>query len=641
MCKLTLVLACLGAVQTGLFAQSFAPSTGSYWKRNPAPPIPLVGSQGNPAEAKKKWDDATRKYNDAAAAAQKKAADYAKTASDSKKAQAEAANAKQLVSGKTEALTFAQDTLKLNQSELENLKQQRQAITPAQKKTKEYGARITGLNFALVDREGSVTAAETAVKEAQAEVDQATRDATTKSAEAESAIKAENDAEAAYRDAERDVENKSVDVEAAKEQVNNPPIEIPSSEGGFGFSDLINVHIPQDGAPKFSARIHKSGDTDSTNDFKVEHDCPPLMTDHKCLLMVGFRPSGKVAETVNLVYWTKDEGEGKEYKERTVQITGTVGETGEGDPTPDPKYFLPLNRSPNTPEDIYETLPPEGKQKRRLEYRLQRDFGVMRDVSNAFWAQEKTLSYLSQAQYFYNTGSGSGTLSADFASMVFPGGTQVALALNTSVGTDNSTPPQNPATPAIFKGAATTSSAPPKMSSAQAAQAAQNLVDGGNVLLRGSWPLIMFAPKYQNLSIYSFVVGREGIDIPNFSGANTVANNPINHFNISNEWYAQVLAWPADKSEESAGSIFVDAKYGFEKVSSEFAKQAGFKNNWDHGFLWQVTGGLTFAHKINIVASRNFGPDQTWTDSTSGAATTQNNFAQWSVGVKYDTKQSK
>jgi hypothetical protein len=621
LCLGVLTIACmqsLGLLQTAT-AQSFPPGTGRYWKRNSTPPPPKISttpirSVEEIAAIRQKFDQASQTAEKSSALADTSAKDLANASTQSAQLQAHADSMAQELAVKTQALSDALKVATTANKTVEDLSRPLTGVSGRAARPNFTSAMHEQLNSALLEQ----TKANSAVTDAQSQVDQA--NAVSKSAQADSYAASQHLAELAatlVKVRAAAIENQA----AANEAKNNldealAPPAIHASKGGFGFTQPIKV-TASGSAPANS--IHKSGSKDATDDFKVENDCSAARAGATCQIVVAFHPSGSdTREEVELRYGEK----------ASVIITGQVDPDTDTAPIPR-QHFFPLNRPPAVPDGL------DG-----LGQKLEADFGIMLDMTNAFWSQEKSFSYLNQTQFFYNTGSSSSTLKADVASMVFPGGTQLSLATNIPVGTSNSTP-KSTAQQALSIRPGSTAASTPSMTSAQAAQATQNLVDGGNLLLRASWPLYWYAPKYMNFEASGLVVAREGLDIPNFNGANTVATDPINHFNISNEWYLQFDALPAKQGGDSQGSIFLDAKYGFDYVSTAFANQAGFVHNWNKGILSQITGGLVFSGKLNIIASRNFGPDQTWIDTSSGAAVTENNFRSWSVGVKYATNQSK
>ena len=620
LCIGALTIVCIQMIGFPMAAtgQSFAPGTGRYWKRNPTPSArfsqSLAHSSEEIANISRTMDQTSRAALEMSAQAERSANDLAAAQAAATQAKARADAMAQELAVKAQSVIIATEQAALAGKRVQDLTEQLAGGKGPAALSKSARAMQEQLNAGLAEE----TSASEALNAAKFQLEQANDVLFVARADASKASQHEAELEVTAAGARTAATEAQAAADRAKQNLAGAkatPAVITSPKGGFGFSQLsVTVTSCSDG---LATSIQKLGNTDSTNDFKVEQTCRKDGSESNWHIMVAFHPSGTDAEQVTLVYGTM-----------TVDLSGQVDAAPDTTAVPQQQFF-PLNRHPAVPDDPY-----------GLGQKLEADFGIMLDVSNAFWSQEASLSYLNQTQYFFNTGSSSSTLKADVASMVFPGGTQLTLATNISVGTSNSTPKSGAQT-AVFARTGATAASPPSMTSDQATQAAQNLVDGGNLLLRASWPLYWYEPKYLNFEVSSLVVGRDGLDIPNFNGANTVATDPINHFNISNEWYLQFDALPAKQGGDSQGSVFLDAKYGFDYVSTEFAHQAGFVHNWNKGFLGQITGGLVFSGKLDIVASRNFGPDQTWTDSTSGATVTKNNFRSWSVGVKYATNQSK
>jgi hypothetical protein len=250
---------------------------------------------------------------------------------------------------------------------------------------------------------------------------------------------------------------------------------------------------------------------------------------------------------------------------------------------------------------------------------------------NSFFTMDSTASYFSQIKSIYNGASGSATLAADLATLNFPVGLQITATTNIQAGPANSVPPA--------MGMA------PSLSATGAAQAAQNMLNGGNLLISALYPVIGYNVNGQNnagnLAITLNLVAREGIDIQNFkAGTSTLVNSAPSHTNAGLEAYLVYNAInPPDPSSGStsafAGSVFLGGSYGYSYTSHAYTLDYGIAHQ--SNALAQISAGLVVNNIVKIAISRGFGPRQTYNDSTTNLPVTVNNFKTWSIGISYQS----
>lgn len=195
--------------------------------------------------------------------------------------------------------------------------------------------------------------------------------------------------------------------------------------------------------------------------------------------------------------------------------------------------------------------------------------GTKEEVINCYFQTSSSVSVFTQVQSIFNAASGSTTVAADIASLNFNNGTQLTLGTNVQAGSGgNSSTPAPSATATV-----------PTLSSTSAAQAAQNLLWGGNLYVYGVLP-IYFNPNAarDRWSLNDNLVVREGVDVQNFSGSSTTFNNPTTHFNFMTDGYWQYDAIPPlirrqylDRSSSVAGLGIVTPLKGITGVTDSTA----------------------------------------------------------------------
>jgi hypothetical protein len=247
---------------------------------------------------------------------------------------------------------------------------------------------------------------------------------------------------------------------------------------------------------------------------------------------------------------------------------------------------------------------------------------------NNFYGTVGTFSYLRQVKSIYNGASSSATISADIASLNFLNGMQLTAGTNIQAG--GSSP------------ASVTSGTIPTLSAMSAGQATQNMLYGGTIVASGSYPLVVGGADQINslggLGILIDLVGREGIDVQNFSaGTSTSVVSPSSHSSAQLEGYLQYNSTNlATSSSTYAGAVFVGGSYGYSYTSHDYARDYGFGNRVNND-IGQVSAGIVISGVAKIALSRAFGPPQTYIDSTSSVQTRINNFQSWSFGIAYQS----
>ena len=244
---------------------------------------------------------------------------------------------------------------------------------------------------------------------------------------------------------------------------------------------------------------------------------------------------------------------------------------------------------------------------------------------NCFYSTNNSLSWFTQVKSAYNGASSSATITASIGTYNFRNGMQLSLGTNIQAGSSGT-------------GAAPVNGMP-VLAATGAAQAAQNLFYGGNFYLSGLYPIIQ-NPTYISTRLHynANLLAREGVDLQNFtSGTNTTANNPNSHFNALMEGYIQYDAIPTDPSSASPMAIFLGAEYGYAYTSAGYARQYGFGKNTSSQ-IGDISLGVLVNGQFTVAVVRQFGPSQTYIDSTTNMLTHINNFHTLSFSIWYQNK---
>jgi hypothetical protein len=388
------------------------------------------------------------------------------------------------------------------------------------------------------------------------------------------------------------------------------------------------------------AGIVKDGDTDFTADFKVETNCPgtSVPSDPKiesdCFIVVGFTASQEGSETV-LLSIGEPPSSGPQ-----VQLVGAGTSVKLASPAFSYK-LLPISRFKYT-EHSKSRKDQETKAVEWLQKKIGKDFGREINTIEGFYhgGSGSQFDAFTQFNMIYNAAASSATMSADIATLDFFPGIEVAVATSLQTGAGEATTPTASSSASLVSvflrpRAADEAFTTPTLSATQAAQSAQNLINGGNLYVHATYPIFSNNPAVGSaFRLLGVVRARDGVDIPNFAGTSTVTSDPINHFSAHTEWLAEYQALANAGSAVSAGSIFADASLGYGYSSHTFTQQNGFGNHVQY-LLGQVSAGISFNHTIQLAVQRNFGPSQTYIDSTTTLPTTQNQFKTWSMAINY------
>ena len=251
---------------------------------------------------------------------------------------------------------------------------------------------------------------------------------------------------------------------------------------------------------------------------------------------------------------------------------------------------------------------------------------MRKSVVNCFYSTNGLFSYFNQFQSIYNAASGSTTLNAQLGSLNFTNGMQVTVGTNPQVGSANSNS-SAPVTGALASGI-------PTLSAAAAAQAAQNVQNGGTVFGSDIFPLLF---HQSNGIVILSTVAREGVDLQKFNNTSVTATNPATHTFVGLQGYLQYNSSNnASNSTDPAGSIFVGGSYGYSLMNHTYSVQNGFGGRVNSQIA-QLSAGILFNGGVRIAAYRGFGPSQKYIDSTSMAQKVSNNFQTWSIAIAYQS----
>ena len=248
-------------------------------------------------------------------------------------------------------------------------------------------------------------------------------------------------------------------------------------------------------------------------------------------------------------------------------------------------------------------------------------------VTNAYFNAKGPLAFVTKVKYTYNPSTTINAISSDLIAMQFPYvGFQLALG-----GSGNNNPSSKTSTNPSSAAASTT----PTSTSVQ--QAIQKLTQGGDFHLKWTLPVI-YSPSSNAVQIQAFTTSTFGFELGGNNPQNTTSTASHSNENFIGEGYFQWDALPDSSSTanstESLGSIYVDGRIGWQKVSSGEAANAGLDSR-NSFHLGQVALGIVFNGFATLSAQRYWGPKQAYLNST-GAAVTVNNFAKWQVSVQFN-----
>ena len=406
------------------------------------------------------------------------------------------------------------------------------------------------------------------------------------------------------------------------------PIDFGSVSQGTVALRIGTVDVTA-GNPIVSIDIKDSNGADPSTLFKSEKsdDKPcastaPAKDDPagSCTILIGFSPNEKSDVTGTMIVQFLD-GSSKSY---SLKGTGTAAVS-----TLCPTHaWLPLNKGFDQ-GDLYPLLPSNVPADLALE--VYKDFGdpIRKSVVNCFYSTNGLSSYFNQLQSIYNSASGSTTVNAQIGSLNFLNGMQVTVGTNPQIASSNATATSS--TPGTIIGGV------PTLSATAASQAAQNILYGGTIFGSDIFPLLS---KQSNGLIYLAAQAKEGIDIQKFNNNSITLSNPSTHTFIGLQGYLQYSSSNnAANSNDPAGSIFLSAMYGYSLMNHSYSVQNGFGGRVNSQIA-QVGAGILISGVAKIAVYRGFGPSQRYTDGSTMATTSVNDFNKWSVAIAYQSSGS-
>jgi hypothetical protein len=404
---------------------------------------------------------------------------------------------------------------------------------------------------------------------------------------------------------------------------------------------------------------------------EVDPQCTKVVKKYTpCVIVFGFQPtsasafddtaaitssSGKSTTTLDLDLT----GNGVSSTDAAAQLAAAAAAPQTAKPAPSgAASTVTVSVTTCTPPDrtlfptIRSSLLPPGKSApsgaERLASQVAIDFGVdvwgatKEAVINCFYQTNAQLAFFTQVRSIYNAASTSATVTANIGSYNFNNGMQIALGTNVQAGPSSASTTtagsSSSSTMTAGSRSPTTSTTLPTLTSSAAGQAAQNLFYGGSIFLYDDLPV--FVKKTSGSVRWHFeddILGREGVDIQNFSGTSTSATSPNTHFNALNEAYWQYDADPSTATAAVPLAIFIGGQYGYAYTSHGYAREYGFVNK-SNAQVGNVAAGLIVTGQFNISVLRQFGPSQQYILSTTGSRTVANNFKSWSFGIQYQSK---
>lgn len=250
---------------------------------------------------------------------------------------------------------------------------------------------------------------------------------------------------------------------------------------------------------------------------------------------------------------------------------------------------------------------------------------------NAFYNSTGKLTFFDQIKSIYNGASSSATVSADLTTLNFSNGMQITAGTNLQAGSSNA--------PTTVAAGVT-----PVLSANGAAQAAQNILYGGNFVVRAELPMVGAGIQTDSpggIGGTLNVMFQEGVDVQNFkTGTSTTVDSPSSHGSAGMEGYLvynSINLSPGSDSKSNiyAGGLFIGGSYGYSYTSHDYARDYGF-GSVNRG-VGQASAGILINNVAKISISRGFGPSQVYQDSTSGLTKPVNNFKSWSFGITYQS----
>jgi hypothetical protein len=399
----------------------------------------------------------------------------------------------------------------------------------------------------------------------------------------------------------------------------------PVLQGAVAFK-VATVPV-QDHNPIVSIDIKDSNGADPSPLFKSERSndkacaADATVSAGNCTILIGFSPNEKSTVTGTVTVQYLDPTSSKSYS-----LTGT-GAAAVLSLCPT-HAWLPLTKGFDQ-GDIYPLLQTNIPQD--LALAVYKDFGdpIRKSVVNCFYSTNGLSSYFNQLQSIYNSASGSTTVNAQIGSLNFLNGMQITVGTNPQIASSNTSAPTS-TSGTIIGGV-------PTLSATAAAQAAQNILNGGTIFGSDLFPLLS---KQSNALIYLAAQAKEGVDIQKFNNNSITLSNPSTHTFIGLQGYLQYSSSNnAANSNDPAGSIFLSAMYGYSLMNHSYSLQNGFGGRVNSQ-IGQVGAGILISGVARIAVYRGFGPSQRYTDSSTMATTPVNDFNKWSVAIAYQSSGS-
>jgi hypothetical protein len=409
-----------------------------------------------------------------------------------------------------------------------------------------------------------------------------------------------------------------------------PDFDFGTVSQGVVVLRMATVHVAA-GNPIIGIDIKDSNGADPSPLFKSENGnkdepCAAKVPSKNepaadCTIVIGFMPADKSTVTGTMIIQFLDPTSSKSY---SLKGTGTTAASCLS-PT---HAWLPLNKGFDQ-GDLYPLLPANIPP--NLALAVYEDFGdpIRKSVINCFYSTNGLSSYFNQLQSIYNSASGSTTVNAQIGSLNFLNGMQITVGTNPQIASSNA-------------GSTTSTSGTiiggvPTLSATAAAQAAQNILNGGTIFGSDLFPLLS---KQSNGLIYLAAQAKEGVDIQKFNNNSITLSNPSTHTFIGLQSYLQYSSSNnAANSNDPAGSIFLSAMYGYSLMNHSYSVQNGFGGRVNSQIA-QVGAGILISGVARIAVYRGFGPSQRYIDSSTTATTAVNDFNKWSVAIAYQSSGS-
>jgi hypothetical protein len=131
-----------------------------------------------------------------------------------------------------------------------------------------------------------------------------------------------------------------------------------------------------------------------------------------------------------------------------------------------------------------------------------------------------------------------------------------------------------------------------------------------------------------------------GFELSGQNAQNTINTASHVNENFTGEGYFQWDALPDTSTDanstESLGSIYVDGRIGWQKLSAGEGANAGLGSTTSYR-LGQLALGIVFNGYATVSAQRYWGPEEAYVNA-SGATVNVNNFNKWQISVQISPK---